>query len=185
MGWAFPIQSITMEISEIHNIWFPIFPSPVPQHQRNRYELTVWSWVLEKLKSSFLFFCPSDAPVLSLRMGSSLNPHDIKEGDDVYFECLIKANPPVHKLSWFHNVSTFLYIITSFSYMPIIASPCCVLTYTFLAHLFPFNFPHAFLFRFAILLLVFTYLGFFFNLKIHVPICGNKLQCFNASQSFF
>ncbi|KRT84413.1 Fibronectin domain-containing protein, partial [Oryctes borbonicus] len=36
-------------------------------------------------------------------MGSSLNPEDIKEGDDVYFECNIRANPKTYKLSWFHN----------------------------------------------------------------------------------
>ncbi|ODM99241.1 Hemicentin-1 [Orchesella cincta] len=42
-------------------------------------------------------------PMLSLRMGSSLNPRDIKEGDDVYFECHIRANPQVHKLAWYHN----------------------------------------------------------------------------------
>lgn len=44
-------------------------------------------------------------PVVTLKMGSSLNPEDIKEGDDVYFECNIRANPKAYKLSWFHNVS--------------------------------------------------------------------------------
>lgn len=38
-------------------------------------------------------------------MGSSLNPDDIKEGDDVYFECSIKANPKTYRLAWFHDVS--------------------------------------------------------------------------------
>ncbi|XP_044745914.1 nephrin isoform X2 [Coccinella septempunctata] len=42
-------------------------------------------------------------PVVNLKMGSTLNPGDIKEGDDVYFECNIRANPKVYKLSWFHN----------------------------------------------------------------------------------
>ncbi|KAL3285909.1 hypothetical protein HHI36_000427, partial [Cryptolaemus montrouzieri] len=42
-------------------------------------------------------------PVVTLKMGSTLNPGDIKEGDDVYFECNIRANPKVYKLSWFHN----------------------------------------------------------------------------------
>ncbi|XP_017784081.1 PREDICTED: hemicentin-1-like isoform X2 [Nicrophorus vespilloides] len=42
-------------------------------------------------------------PVVTLKMGSSLNPEDIKEGDDVYFECNIRANPKMYKLSWFHN----------------------------------------------------------------------------------
>lgn len=46
-------------------------------------------------------------PVVTLKMGSSLNPEDIKEGDDVYFECNIRANPKTYKLAWFHNVSLF------------------------------------------------------------------------------
>ena len=46
-----------------------------------------------------------DTPVVTLKMGSTLNPDDIKEGDDVYFECNIRANPKTYKLSWFHNVS--------------------------------------------------------------------------------
>lgn len=47
-------------------------------------------------------------PIVTLKMGSSLNPDDIKEGDDVYFECLIQSNPKFYKLSWFHNVSISL-----------------------------------------------------------------------------
>ncbi|CAG2057959.1 unnamed protein product, partial [Timema podura] len=42
-------------------------------------------------------------PIVTLRLGSTLNPDDIKEGDDVYFECHVKANPPWRKLNWMHN----------------------------------------------------------------------------------
>ncbi|KYN36889.1 Myelin-associated glycoprotein [Trachymyrmex septentrionalis] len=42
-------------------------------------------------------------PVVSLRMGETLNPDDIKEGDDVYFECIVRANPKVYKLAWFKD----------------------------------------------------------------------------------
>ncbi|XP_015109252.1 hemicentin-1 isoform X1 [Diachasma alloeum] len=42
-------------------------------------------------------------PVVTLRMGSSLNPDVIKEGDDVYFECNVRANPSASKLSWYHK----------------------------------------------------------------------------------
>ncbi|XP_046489857.1 nephrin isoform X1 [Neodiprion pinetum] len=42
-------------------------------------------------------------PIVSLRMGSSLKPEEIKEGDDVYFECNVRANPRSHKLVWFHE----------------------------------------------------------------------------------
>lgn len=48
-----------------------------------------------------------DVPVVDLKMGSNLNPNEIKEGDDVYFECTVKANPKTHRLVWFHDVSVF------------------------------------------------------------------------------
>ncbi|CAH1392855.1 unnamed protein product [Nezara viridula] len=42
-------------------------------------------------------------PVVSLQLGTSLKPHQIKEGDDVYFECNVRANPRQHKITWYHN----------------------------------------------------------------------------------
>ncbi|XP_042243451.1 protein turtle-like isoform X2 [Homarus americanus] len=42
-------------------------------------------------------------PRLSLAAGTSLDMDDIKEGDDVYFECGIQANPSIYKVQWFHN----------------------------------------------------------------------------------
>ncbi|XP_045133861.1 nephrin-like isoform X2 [Portunus trituberculatus] len=42
-------------------------------------------------------------PVVTLQMGNNLNPDNIKEGDDVYFECHINANPVVRHVSWLHN----------------------------------------------------------------------------------
>ncbi|CAD6238563.1 GSCOCG00008491001-RA-CDS [Cotesia congregata] len=50
---------------------------------------------------------------MTLRMGSSINPKIIKEGDDVYFECNVKANPPVSKLSWYHKDKKLQHNITS------------------------------------------------------------------------
>lgn len=52
-------------------------------------------------------------PVVTLKMGSSLNPDDIKEGDDVYFECNIRANPKAYKLAWFHNGQEIHHNVTS------------------------------------------------------------------------
>ncbi|KAK3852242.1 hypothetical protein Pcinc_041162 [Petrolisthes cinctipes] len=40
-------------------------------------------------------------PRLELRPGHNLALDNIKEGDDVYFECVVEANPPVHTLRWF------------------------------------------------------------------------------------
>ncbi|XP_048509194.1 synaptogenesis protein syg-2 isoform X2 [Athalia rosae] len=42
-------------------------------------------------------------PVLRLDLGSNMNPEDIEEGDDVYFECKVHANPEAYKVVWKHN----------------------------------------------------------------------------------
>lgn len=55
-----------------------------------------------------LICCPPDSPIVTLSLGSTLNPHDIKEGDDVYFECNVRANPREHRISWYHNVSMYI-----------------------------------------------------------------------------
>ena len=31
-------------------------------------------------------------------------PHDLKEGDDVYFTCVVSANPSVSSIVWYHEV---------------------------------------------------------------------------------
>ena len=47
----------------------------------------------------------SDSPIVNLKFGTSLDPSNIAEGNDVYFECEIDANPDVYKIVWLHNVS--------------------------------------------------------------------------------
>lgn len=47
-------------------------------------------------------------PTIQLELGSNLNPDDIEEGDDVYFECKVHANPSAYKVIWKHNVSKLL-----------------------------------------------------------------------------
>ncbi|XP_049286436.1 hemicentin-1 isoform X1 [Anopheles funestus] len=42
-------------------------------------------------------------PTLKLELGINMNPEDIEEGDDVYFECKVNANPSAYKVVWKHN----------------------------------------------------------------------------------
>lgn len=51
---------------------------------------------------------------MSLQPGSSLNLENIKEGDDVYFDCNVMARPKATKISWKFNVSLFPMSIFSF-----------------------------------------------------------------------
>ncbi|XP_071533705.1 uncharacterized protein [Panulirus ornatus] len=42
-------------------------------------------------------------PLVNVHLGRSLDPLRIKEGDDVYFECSVKAKPAIFKVAWKHN----------------------------------------------------------------------------------
>lgn len=46
----------------------------------------------------------TDIPETEIRLGTNLDPKSIKEGSDVYFDCLIQAEPPVYKVEWRHQV---------------------------------------------------------------------------------
>ncbi|KAJ8875505.1 hypothetical protein PR048_023400 [Dryococelus australis] len=50
-------------------------------------------------------FCSriADTPEIRLQLGKSLTSGSIREGIDVYFDCVIKANPAVNKVDWKHN----------------------------------------------------------------------------------
>ncbi|XP_076335815.1 neural cell adhesion molecule 2-like isoform X2 [Tachypleus tridentatus] len=39
-------------------------------------------------------------PQISLQLGKNLKVSNIQEGNDVYFECNVRANPWIHELSW-------------------------------------------------------------------------------------
>ena len=53
----------------------------------------------------FFLLLFSVTPSVTLSLGRMVNPQDLEEGDDIYFSCTIKANPPAYKLTWWHNVS--------------------------------------------------------------------------------
>ena len=41
----------------------------------------------------------ADAPQLTLSLGAKI-PETIREGSDVYFECIVRANPPLSEVVW-------------------------------------------------------------------------------------
>lgn len=49
---------------------------------------------------------------MALSFGLNLEPNNIAEGNDVYFECKINANPEVYKVVWLHNVNKPAYYIS-------------------------------------------------------------------------
>ncbi|XP_066955104.1 hemicentin-1-like [Macrobrachium rosenbergii] len=42
-------------------------------------------------------------PVATLRLGRAINSSIIQEGNDIYFECDVAANPEVQRIDWTHN----------------------------------------------------------------------------------
>lgn len=52
-------------------------------------------------------FCP-DIPEARIVLGASLRPDGIKEGADVYFDCIVDALPPSFKVDWKLNVCILL-----------------------------------------------------------------------------
>lgn len=55
-----------------------------------------------------IYFAHLDIPETRVRLGSSLDPEAIREGTDVYFDCLVSAHPHVYKVEWRHNVNIAL-----------------------------------------------------------------------------
>ena len=49
-----------------------------------------------------------DPPRANLVLGRRFTAEEIREGSNVYLECQTRANPPIQRLTWMHNVSWFL-----------------------------------------------------------------------------
>ena len=73
-----------------------------PRETRRRQLFFEWASVF--LDSTDFFFSFADVPIVSLELGSKLQLGSIKEGDDVYMECNIRAHPWITKVTWKHNV---------------------------------------------------------------------------------
>jgi hypothetical protein len=61
--------------------------------------------LLELTEEGSTFAPPSVAPRITLSFGANIDHDNIVEGNDVYFECHIEANPAVYKVEWRKNVS--------------------------------------------------------------------------------
>ena len=46
----------------------------------------------------------SDPPIAALELGRGASSI-INEGADVYFNCMVDANPTTYKIRWYHEVS--------------------------------------------------------------------------------
>ena len=55
------------------------------------------------------FFIISDKPKVGISFGRNINSRQIKEGDDVYFECRILAYPQANKVIWTKNVGYIIF----------------------------------------------------------------------------
>ena len=51
----------------------------------------------------------SVAPTTELELCRNLKPDSIVEGNDVYFECRIRCNPPPHRILWTHEVNSLFF----------------------------------------------------------------------------
>lgn len=58
---------------------------------------------LQRVNNDLIFHSSSDAPIVTLSLGSNLDPKNLAKGTDVYLECRIEANPPIKKIEWYHN----------------------------------------------------------------------------------
>ena len=48
--------------------------------------------------------CISDPPALQLKWGNGIKARHIRQGNDVYFECIVTSNPVVENVEWYHGV---------------------------------------------------------------------------------
>ena len=72
----------------------------------------------------------ADPPIMSLAFGAKINPERIDEGNDVYLECNIKANPKVYKVIWRHNVSSSMSTLDPMAVMAFLCPFSMQLIYT-------------------------------------------------------
>ena len=48
-----------------------------------------------------------DVPISNISLSPQIDESNIKEGDDVMFDCHVKSNPVINKITWRHEVSHY------------------------------------------------------------------------------
>ena len=79
-------------MTEVSNIIVVVSPAHFPTAHQGH--------TLSAKPISRYHFPFTDSPVLSLALGPKLDASNIREGDDVYLECDVRARPPVDKIAW-------------------------------------------------------------------------------------
>lgn len=59
----------------------------------------------ETMQSLIIDWIEIDPPRTSIELGRRVSAEEIREGSDIYLECHVRANPPIHRLVWIHNVN--------------------------------------------------------------------------------
>ena len=63
-------------------------------------------------KLIFFYVNISVAPRITLSFGANIDHTKIVEGNDVYFECHIEANPAVYKVEWKKDVRADFFLFS-------------------------------------------------------------------------
>ena len=62
----------------------------------------------------------TDPPRVNVILGRRFTAEEIREGSNVYLECQTRANPPIQRLTWMHNVSQYHHpaVLVRFFFLP-------------------------------------------------------------------
>nr|XP_053650227.1 hemicentin-1-like [Cherax quadricarinatus] len=98
------VLSATLTVSEDKNVTTSsLVLTPRPQDNGSFLRCIVETYAAPATLEDTWNLTVQYVPKASCRFGASLDASNIKEGDDVYFECSIDANPRVTRVSWRHN----------------------------------------------------------------------------------
>jgi len=105
-GWKLTIQCNLIEFLFL-KIYLPIYQKIVTNNKlMNAFFMMKETCIIIDVR-----FNTVDPPIAQLRLGGYHRLDEIKEGDDVFFDCIIRATPWITNVFWRHNVLMFYIII--------------------------------------------------------------------------